>query len=200
MVPLYLDPRSRTRRRAAVFGGGATASLQVGAGRRAVAGVQKPGEPGRQALFRVGGVRGPACEGRGEVLKLRASRAGSGHGERTRGAAKIRVLLRVGARPSHSSVAPDSAYVMSFQLFWLACPCAKPEETAIKRHENLPKRRTLALADRRKHPTGSCDGRFQAGQPCRRKFTHHKGDQMINNWRDEVINLDTSNRPRPTSL
>lgn len=115
VVPLYLDPRTRTRRRAAVFGCGARAfcGLRCDGVTRGPAGAsagRRGGPKGWERLARLSGPRlkaGAACASpalrgrRGELLSAQISCAApggfvqGGTGASTSRLGKKRVLLRV---------------------------------------------------------------------------------------------------------
>ena len=187
--PRHLNPRTRSRRRAAVFGCGGTAFCGFAAG-AATSAVRRGGPKGweraGQALrpsFKAGaagraalrcGAAGASSSVLGQAAQPPGARYREARGRPRRAWGKKRVLLRV---REASLAIPRSRPTGSLRscrskLFWLARPCKKRGRPA-KAPQNLPKRRTLQLADRRKHPTGSCARRVPSRAALRRKFTDH---------------------------
>ena len=190
VVPLYLDPRTRTRRRAAVFGCGAGAfcGLRCDGVTRGPAGASAGRRGGPKRLERAGqalrpsfkswsGVREPCAAGApgrapqcSDTLRspwgLCTGRHGCVH---VAPPVKNGFYCAFARRPFRFlGRARREAYARVVPAI-LAGPawCKKPGGTAKKRHENLPKRRTLGPGRPSQTPDGKLRrARSKPGSPA----------------------------------
>ena len=184
----HLNPRSRSRRRVAVFGCGARAfcGLRCDGVTRGPAGASAGRRGGPKRLERAGqalrpsfkswsGVREPCAAGApgrapqsSDELRspwgLRTGRHGSVHVR----PCKKRVLLRVREASLPISRSRPTGSLRTCGSSYLPALCAKTRrETAIKRHENLPKRRTLGPGRPSQTPDGKLRrARSKPGSPA----------------------------------